>query len=160
MYYLLGRDLNNNTYWEFRIAGTDSALRPRRIVVYPKSTHVADVKVPPLWHQWLRYTRLDPPSIEEQVAEVSRQARIRVLAAQADARWKAGGQVISQQQQQMNIGHLPSEADASVTTASQAMPVPDQPVKEDPWAALERSKKANEQWQPDSWKPQPSPKSP
>ena len=39
------------------------------------------------WHQWLRHTRIDAPSIQEQQFDVIRQDRIKVLAAEADARW-------------------------------------------------------------------------
>ena len=41
------------------------------------------------WHQWLRHTRPEPPSIQEQHYEVSRQAMMKQLAAQADERWKS-----------------------------------------------------------------------
>jgi len=63
--------------------------RPRRIVHYPRSTQFSDVKVSPLWHQWLRYTRADPPTLQEQTLEQARQERMRLLAAEADARWEA-----------------------------------------------------------------------
>jgi NADH dehydrogenase [ubiquinone] 1 alpha subcomplex assembly factor 2 len=41
------------------------------------------------WHQWLRHTRNEPPSIQEQQYDVSRQEAMKELAARADARWKA-----------------------------------------------------------------------
>jgi NADH dehydrogenase [ubiquinone] 1 alpha subcomplex assembly factor 2 len=87
-----GLDLQGNTYWEFRdVRGdpSDPRIRWRRIVKYPRNTHYGEVKVPPQWHQWLRHTRDAPPSIPEQQAEVRRQAQIKVLAAEADARWAA-----------------------------------------------------------------------
>ncbi|KAK3302446.1 uncharacterized protein B0T15DRAFT_305761 [Chaetomium strumarium] len=98
--FLVGLDLNGNTYWEFLDRGSRlpspspthpnlSPVRWRRIVRYPRGTHNGDVVVPPAWHQWLRHTRPDPPSLREQQAEVARQERIRLLAAQADARWEA-----------------------------------------------------------------------
>lgn len=59
------------------------------MVKYPRSTHYAEVTVSPAWHQWLRHTRDEPPSVDEQKVDVARQARIKVLAAQADARWEA-----------------------------------------------------------------------
>lgn len=61
---------------------------------YPRGTHHGDVVVPPAWHQWLRHTRSDPPSLSEQRAEVARQERIKLLAAQADARWEAKPKVM------------------------------------------------------------------
>jgi len=83
-----GLDLHGNTYWEFRVAGDPSTEgRWRRIVHYPRKTHHGDVDVSPAWHQWLRNTRTDPPSLEEQAADIARQERMKVLAAQADARW-------------------------------------------------------------------------
>jgi NADH dehydrogenase [ubiquinone] 1 alpha subcomplex assembly factor 2 len=39
--------------------------------------------------QWLRHTRFEPPSIADQEAEVFRQERMKMLAAQADAKWAA-----------------------------------------------------------------------
>lgn len=41
------------------------------------------------WHQWLRHTREEAPSIQEQQYDVSRQAMMKQLAAKADERWKA-----------------------------------------------------------------------
>ena len=41
------------------------------------------------WHQWLRHTRFEAPTIPEQQYEVSRQAMMKQLAAQADERWKS-----------------------------------------------------------------------
>jgi NADH dehydrogenase [ubiquinone] 1 alpha subcomplex assembly factor 2 len=64
-------------------------------VHYPRGTHYSsNIPIPPAWHQWLRHTRSDPPSLAEQQAEVARQERIRVLAAQADARWEAKPKVM------------------------------------------------------------------
>ncbi|KAK3485607.1 hypothetical protein B0T13DRAFT_454148 [Neurospora crassa] len=91
---LVGLDLAGNAYYQFR--PTRSTIRWRRIVQYPggRSTHFSDVAVPPSWHQWLRYTREDPPTIEEQEAEVARQQRIKVLAKMADEKWEAKARYI------------------------------------------------------------------
>lgn len=91
---LVGLDLAGNAYYQFR--PTRSTIRWRRIVQYPggRSTHFSDVAVPPSWHQWLRYTREDPPTIEEQEAEVARQQRIKVLAKMADEKWEAKAKYI------------------------------------------------------------------
>jgi len=86
--FLIGLDLQGNTFWEFRdVRGSDPNARWRRIVRYPSKTHYGEVKVSPAWHQWLRHTRKDPPSLQEQQAEQMRQERIKMLAAQADAKW-------------------------------------------------------------------------
>ncbi|KAH8161035.1 hypothetical protein CIB48_g7235 [Xylaria polymorpha] len=86
----LCQDPQGNTYYELRQPRGDMAAgTPRRLVHYPRSTHYSEVRVTPAWHQWLRYQRPHPPTMEEQVAELRRQARIKVLAAEADARWEA-----------------------------------------------------------------------
>ncbi|KAK0711031.1 hypothetical protein B0H67DRAFT_646442 [Lasiosphaeris hirsuta] len=116
--FLAGHDLYGNTFWEFRIAGTtDPAGRWRRIVNMPSTTHYGDVKLSPAWHQWLRYTRWEPPSIEEQRADVIRQERMKVLAAEADARWAAKpgyvdapGEVKAQPQPVLQQKSVPQEA--------------------------------------------------
>lgn len=61
----------------------------RRIVQYPPSTHHSDLKITPQWHQWLRHTRFDPPSLTEQSQDLVRQEQLKILAARADARWAA-----------------------------------------------------------------------
>ena len=61
----------------------------RRIVQYPTTTHYSEIKISPQWHQWLRHTRSDAPSITEQSQDLVRQQNLKVLAAQADARWAA-----------------------------------------------------------------------
>lgn len=41
------------------------------------------------WHQWLRYVRHEPPTIEEQQRDLIRQAQIKKLAQIADEKWAA-----------------------------------------------------------------------
>ena len=41
------------------------------------------------WHQWLRHTREEAPTIQEQQYDISRQAMMKQLAARADDRWKS-----------------------------------------------------------------------
>lgn len=63
----------------------------RRIVQYPSNTQYSDVQghISPAWHQWLRHTRNEPPSLTEQSQDLVRQRNLKILAAQADARWAA-----------------------------------------------------------------------
>ncbi|GAB1320195.1 hypothetical protein MFIFM68171_10405 [Madurella fahalii] len=118
--FLVGLDLHGNTYWEFLDRGSSlppstsgtptsstaaptasppSPVRWRRIVRYPRGTHNDAVNVSPAWHQWLRHTRATPPSLAEQRADVARQERIKVLAAQADARWEAKPRLVGRDTQ-------------------------------------------------------------
>jgi NADH:ubiquinone oxidoreductase subunit len=89
--YHTGLDLEGNTYWEFRDTLFSQQGRLRRIVQYPPSLHYSDVtsKISPSWHQWLRHTRPDPPSLTEQSQDLVRQRNLKILAAQADERWNA-----------------------------------------------------------------------
>ena len=87
-----GTDLQGNTFWEFRPSASSpthstSTHRLRRIVQYAKPTHYSDVTITPQWHQWLRHTRLAPPSLQEQIADVERQRNLKQLARLADERW-------------------------------------------------------------------------
>ena len=61
----------------------------RRIVQYPPATQYSDLNISPQWHQWLRHTRRDPPSIAEQSQDLVRQENLKVLARRADERWAA-----------------------------------------------------------------------
>ncbi|KAK7432788.1 hypothetical protein QQZ08_000650 [Neonectria magnoliae] len=152
--FLMGYDLEGNTYWEFRLTrGTEAGERWRRIVNYPRSTHYSQVKVNPQWHQWLRYTRRDPPTLDEQQDDVVRQARIKVLAAEADARWEAKPRV-------MEAPETTARRLASVTApappqdAGREKPTPDKTEQsDDPWAKAAKAQGPGENWQPTAWDP-------
>lgn len=181
-----GFDLQGNTYWEFRLAtrGTGEATanglgeveRWRRIVKYPRSTHLSSVKVSPLWHQWLRYTRRDPPSLEEQRGDVVRQARMKQLAAEADARWDAKPKVMEDPFPGQEA--LPGAPQATTTTTDASQQETtlrakskrrrnnerDEPAAgtealaeenvdpKDPWKQA-RTRGPSEDWQPQAWSP-------
>jgi len=87
--FLIGLDLQGNTFWEFRDTLSSHQHRMRRIVQYPPSTQYSEIKISPQWHQWLRHTRQEPPSLTEQSQDLVRQRNLKVLAAEADARWAA-----------------------------------------------------------------------
>ncbi|OWP06012.1 hypothetical protein B2J93_1769 [Marssonina coronariae] len=87
--FFVGLDLQGNTFWEFRDTLSSHKYRMRRIVECPAATHYSEVKISPQWHQWLRHTRRDPPSLTEQSQDLVRQRQLKILAAQADARWAA-----------------------------------------------------------------------
>ncbi|KAK7179971.1 hypothetical protein DPSP01_009860 [Paraphaeosphaeria sporulosa] len=103
---LAGFDLEGNTYWEWKIA--KHARRTRRIVEYPGGAYNSDVHVPPQWAQWLRQTRAEAPTMEEQQAEAMRQERIKLLAAQADARWAAKPSAVDAPDKQQPVQMLES----------------------------------------------------
>lgn len=75
----------------------------RRIIQFPGrgadrgagGTALSDVtsQISPAWHQWLRHTRQHPPSLTEQSQDLVRQERLKILAAQADARWEAKARI-------------------------------------------------------------------
>ncbi|RMJ12057.1 hypothetical protein CDV36_008314 [Fusarium kuroshium] len=160
--FLMGYDLQGNTYWEFRLTrGLEGSERWRRIVNYPRSTHYSSVKVSPQWHQWLRHTRQDPPTLEEQQGDVVRQVRMKKLAAEADARWEAKPRVME----------APGAAPAPLLSSAQAGSPPQQDVgrerqapaatkevedevekSDDPWAKA-KAKGPGESWQPTAWNP-------
>ncbi|QSZ35906.1 hypothetical protein DSL72_007028 [Monilinia vaccinii-corymbosi] len=100
--FFVGLDLQNNTFWEFRDAL--NAHRMRRIVQAPPSTRYSDVKITPQWHQWLRHTRADAPTMEELVGDVARQERLKILARQADERWEAKASLLEEPRRATQVG--------------------------------------------------------
>ncbi len=83
----------------------------RRIVQYPRDLQYSEVtsKITPAWHQWLRHTRENPPSLTEQSHDLIRQSQLKVLAAQADARWNAKESFLDSPkmlQPQPMLGHM------------------------------------------------------
>lgn len=101
-----GFDLQGNTFWEFKDAL--HSMRNRRIAKYSRSTHYGDVKIGPSWMQWLRHTRFEPPTIQEQQADVQRLANIKLLAARADERWASKPSALDAPDKQQPIQVLES----------------------------------------------------
>lgn len=169
--FLVGTDLSGNTYWEFKDAL--NAKRLRRIVKYKPGTHYADVKVSPLWHQWLRHVRPDPPSLQEQQQNVIRQVQIKHLARLADERWASKPSFLDRPQSQHPVPATNS-SDATVNASqdhtahtkeppSSTVPgnrterknkVQGDRANKDPWAKAKGA--PSENWQPESWTPNAS----
>ena len=131
--------------------------------------------------QWLRHTRYEPPSIAEQRADIVRQERMKILAAEADARWAAKPSALDapdKQQpvqmlesrdprsgiQQMNVteeskveSELPGNSDSSHSTgrASKSAKSFTRETKDSPFKQPTASNPGDE-WQPQSWPPAPS----
>ena len=103
---IVGFDLQGNTFWEFKDAL--HSLRNRRIAKYHRSTHYGDVNISPGWMQWLRHTRFEPPTVQEQQAEVQRQMNIKLLAARADERWAAKPSALDAPDKQQPVQMLES----------------------------------------------------
>ncbi|KAL4887027.1 hypothetical protein BJY04DRAFT_177096 [Aspergillus karnatakaensis] len=159
--FLIGHDLAGNTFWEFKDAL--NAGRFRRIVKPHPKTHYADVEVSPQWHQWLRYVRPEPPSIQEQHEDVQRRQRILVLAEMQKKRWEA-----EQAQLDAPTVQQPTPAtqasDPTLENASKAPNAtpraqtnqPGQLSKEDPF--FRPKDVPGEKWQPEAWTPTPTKK--
>jgi len=158
-----GLDLHGNTFWEFRLtkgAGPDG--RWRRIVQFPRKTHAGDVAVSPAWHQWLRSTRQSPPSLDEQQADVARQERMKVLAAQADARWAAKPSLLGTDQQQgpsiPALGRV--ETSAMAERGSEEATGDSAVSREETWRRMQHDAKQNNEKGRDPWTQQPAPARP
>ncbi|CEO60002.1 hypothetical protein PMG11_04646 [Penicillium brasilianum] len=163
--FLVGHDLAGNTFWEFK--DVVNASRYRRIVKFDPKTHYGDVQVTPQWHQWLRYVREHPPSLEEQQQDLVRQAQIKQLARLADERWASKPSFLDKPKTQQPPPPTESSEtsvnqtaeslqEASATASSTPTPKPasakPKPAKEDPWAKANPGN-PGDTWQPESWTP-------
>ncbi|KAL6243939.1 hypothetical protein RBB50_009373 [Rhinocladiella similis] len=161
--FLVGQDLVGNTYWEFRDALNHN--RMRRMVRADRKTLYADVQISPQWHQWLRQTRSDPPSLQEQAADLQRQATLKQNARLADARWAAKAKYIEKPNPtvtpQLSGDPRKSRAAAESTPGQHPQPeksksdvkTPAQSAK-DPWKqADEKGSNPGTTWAPESWVP-------
>lgn len=129
------------------------------------------------WLQWLRHTRYDAPTITEQRLDVQRQARIKQLAAQADARWTAQASYLQApepppssptpessatenptQELMAVMEDLVAKSENSVQQASEEIPnapKPQRAKRKVQWEDLRLGKSDSEQ-QPESWVPRPA----
>ncbi|KAI9825007.1 MAG: hypothetical protein M1819_006518 [Sarea resinae] len=175
--FLVGFDLSNNTFWEFK--DHINTNRMRRIIRYSHPTHFSDIKISPQWHQWLRHVRETPPSLNEQRAELVRQEQMKQLAARADARWAskpsfldspAKGQpsptTMPRDQGEYGGVDLGNEGKEGVRNAvagaegladSKEIKAAKEEAKEkgkDPWEQAKRARGGpSEDWQPTAWSP-------
>lgn len=127
--------------------------------------------MPPAWHQWLRYQRAEPPTLQEQSVEAMRQERIKVLAAEADARWKAKPSLLDmpagapkkdlEQPRTEELGRekaeIPRQKQAQGEGFTRAKTDSAQLKVEDPWKKAQRGV-PGETWQPEAWSPAASKK--
>lgn len=160
-----GQDLAGNTFWEFKdVLNTG---RWRRIVQANRHTHFSDVRVSPQWHQWLRQTRADPPSIQEQMADVQRLAVLKQNARLADERWAAKAKYIEKPKPTVTpvlsgdpqLDRARSENKAGQPPREEktqnAVETP-MPPREDPWKKSdEAAGNPGANWTPESWVPPP-----
>jgi len=178
---MVGADLSGNTFWEFKDAL--NANRLRRIVQYSNEAHYADVKISPQWHQWLRHTRPEAPTIQEQRSEVIRQVQMRQLAAEADARWNSMPSFLDSPDKQQPTPAIGVKDDAGYMHHNQTEPTENEGVRsavgdegevqastegktkdEGRFKGKAKDKDANpwkqpsrkgpgEEWQPETWSP-------
>ncbi|KAJ5190468.1 uncharacterized protein N7498_009453 [Penicillium cinerascens] len=164
--YIVGQDLAGNTFWVFKDVA--NANRLRRIVKFDPRAHFDEVQVTPQWHQWLRYLRENPPTIEEQRQDLMRQANMKNLARLADERWASKPSFLDKpptqqpkptpQNSQATESTKPDNATSTQNASSPAEPTPQpEPVPEtkpkkpeNPW---DKAVNPGDDWQPESWTP-------
>lgn len=156
-YQNTGQDLQGNTFWEFK--DKLNAQRLRRIVRYPRSTHYADIQISPQWHQWLKHTRYEAPTIEEQQADLERQAQLKYLAEAADERWASKPSLLERPKDQVqtapeqNRQHDIKKQIQDTGGVKSAVDTPGVESKENPWA--KHASNPGQNWQPEAWTPEP-----
>lgn len=152
--FFVGQDLQGNTYWEFR-----DTLRPgrlRRMVKYQnRRTHYADVVVSPQWHQWLRQTRADAPSLHEQQQDLVRIAQLKHNAALADARWESKQRYFETPKQTLPEGAPASDIQRNdLEKAQEAGRRARQSVRDrGQQSKTDTGTNPGQNWQPESWVP-------
>ncbi len=128
------------------------------------------------WIQWLRHTRHEAPSHQEQQYEVSRQAMMKQLAVAADERWKSTPRYLDgpERQQpappvaineteapsseQSSIGDAPGVKDIATENGENAARASEKQAKgkqqreENPWRRPQAGA-SSERWQPETWTP-------
>ncbi|OAG40022.1 hypothetical protein AYO21_05703 [Fonsecaea monophora] len=158
--FLVGQDLYGNTFWEFKDALNHN--RWRRIVQGRRRatlSSLSDVQISPQWHQWLRQTRNDPPTMQEQAADVQRQAQLKINARLADERWAAKAKYIEEPKPMADTpllsgdpraqaGHHPDQSQQSEKMSNSIEDSANQPKKS---GATASNPGAN--WAPGVWIP-------
>lgn len=145
-------DLSGTTFWEFRDPLNPS--RPRRMAQHDRRKHYADVQMSPAWHQWLRHTRFDAPTVEEQQADVQRQLQLKQLAQLADERWASKASYLKAPTEEAQTAPATAPRDPGGYVGKT------EPEEKGVRNAVEDTKPyktdrggSSERWQPQSWEP-------
>lgn len=159
--FFMGYDLSGNTYWEFTIDGNMGRLR-RKLEPFQQSIFKVDhfESVPPQWHQWLRRTRHDAPSLQELIDDQMRQQKMKILAQHADQKWqneKLRLENESRMKLQAELDKVEAEnkkfeeeinrakaAEAAEASEKPAEKGPEGGASADPWAAADAQAKSEE----------------
>ena len=145
-------DLAGTTFWEFK--DPLNPIRPRRVAQHSRTKHYADVQVSPAWHQWLRHTRFEPPSLQEQQADVQRQLQLKQLAQLADERWASKPSYLDAPKDTGQTAPATSPRDPG-GYVGRSEPEEKQGVrsgiKDNPYNVQRGG--PGEKWQPESWQP-------
>ncbi|KAL9108406.1 MAG: hypothetical protein Q9227_006867 [Pyrenula ochraceoflavens] len=117
----------------------------------------------PQWHQWLRHTRFDPPSVQEQEADVARQIQLKQLAQLADERWASKPSFLDKPKTQPEPASKPHQP---ASLSGRTEPEKNEGVRNavEPPAEVETKAKGDnpwkidrggpsEGWQPEAWTP-------
>ena len=161
-----GVDLYGNKFYYFRPSLTTPYTR--RILQNNPRVPYSDIEVSPQWHQWLRYTRPFPPSLQEQQEDGLRQQRLKQLARLADERWAQKPSVLDAPRRgNLELGVGDGEAEGTVgrrwepdqqtkegELKDKKMSLGEKREKENPWKRERGS--PGEGYEPDSWTPSPS----
>ncbi|KOS13064.1 hypothetical protein Malapachy_1684 [Malassezia pachydermatis] len=79
--YIVGRDLENNVYYELpSLQGANDPNRTRRVVKWNSWKYPSDYNpkdMPIQWDAWMRHTRHTPPTIEELLRDKERIEMVR-----------------------------------------------------------------------------------
>jgi NADH dehydrogenase [ubiquinone] 1 alpha subcomplex assembly factor 2 len=161
---MTGQDLYGNTFWEFRDAINQNRWR-RMVVSRNKASlsSLSDVQLSPQWHQWLRHTRHEAPTLQEQSADLQRQAQLKINAQLADERWAAKAKYIEKPKAAATtkLSGEP-ELDRIVAENSPSHVPPEQKMANAVESNQGQQQKAKEtgtnpgaSWSPESWTPGP-----
>ncbi|KAK9764956.1 hypothetical protein K7432_007101 [Basidiobolus ranarum] len=110
---LVGLDQHGNQYYETTKPDPEKGYCRRK--VEPRSEDVLSYntsKIPVQWHSWLRYTRVDPPTIQEIMLAERKMAQTVQRAQYLDQQWQQRKIQIQQETQKL----LGNEIDASQNT--------------------------------------------
>ncbi|KAI5811757.1 hypothetical protein DFH27DRAFT_649057 [Peziza echinospora] len=167
----IGHDLRGNSYWELHTRHLPT--RPRRLVEYAEQQRdlggysVED----PAWHQWLRCTREEAPTIQELLGEVGRREELKVRVGRIDERERARREELGRREKRLFLGGEEGQGEKSASgdekgeekggvkaqdeVADEKKEEKKKPAAEDPWAKAQAEReKAGENEGPKAWTPE------
>ncbi|ORX98837.1 hypothetical protein K493DRAFT_313463 [Basidiobolus meristosporus CBS 931.73] len=153
---LVGVDQYGNQYYETTKPDPEKGYCRRKVEPIAEDVLSYNTsKIPVQWHSWLRYTRVDPPTVEEILLAEKKIAQTVQRAHILDQKWQQRKLQIEQEAQKSigAGGDVPQETSAASSASAEPIEKPKKQVTKKPIVISPEPAGQGDTFEPGSWVP-------